>query len=167
MMNISVTMMSKIKNVWMTLIMVMMTKVKWILHTVNMPPLLCRYFLVHPCPRAKYQPIMSLGIIFANTLFQECIDKYNPFRWNSVSVSGTPSLQSTPFCAQVDEALQRPKVKFGQKFDTEVGLASKAQNVGTSWSTAQCLICFHRSMDYPATRVRESFLVRSLIEVKG
>ena len=49
-----------------------------------------------------------------------------------VSVSGTPSLQSTPFCAQVDEAWQRPKVKFGQKFDTEVGLASKAQNVGTS-----------------------------------
>ena len=33
------------------------------------------------------------------------------------------------FCAQVNEALQRPKVKFGQKFDTEEGLASKGHNV--------------------------------------
>ena len=35
----------------------------------------------------------------------------------------------TFFCAQVNEALQRPKVKFGQKFDTEEGLASKGHNV--------------------------------------
>ena len=65
----------------------------------------------------------------ANTLPRECFNKSCQIKLSMFLFLELLVSKVHLFCAQVNEALQRPKVKFGQKFDTEEGLASKGHNV--------------------------------------